>query len=242
MGEYKSECGSIPIRADTWSDTNAWYICALRYAHEHRGICSEDATDCSDFIDDFISDVYTVEGKTPYYELIMCKVVYNKAVVTIKWRGVSKKLSESVDFICGVKPTPPPPVGLTALFYGIGDIFHDLAADIKGIYLIGAYLAYPFDYVGNLFDAAGDAWSDFDTYFSALWTAIAAFLTWTQIKTKITDTWDILTMTASDLVAWIEPYLPALPDWLPTSLKEMKAKVVDWVSEKFEDIMDKVFK
>jgi len=101
------------------------------------------------------------------------------------------------------------------------DYLYDLYRESRDIPIVGGiiagivysayyaiwYVAYYFDYfndwvddaiddLDDIWDDLGDAWD----YIDAIWDDIADFLTWTQIKNNIKDTYTILSMTYNEIV------------------------------------------
>jgi len=94
------------------------------------------------------------------------------------------------------------------------------------------------DDLDDLWDDLGDAWD----YIDAIWEDIAAFLTWTQIKNNLEDTYAILSRTYNEIVELGKGAILGTYTSLATWLDAQEDKVVGWVETRFEDILDEVFK
>jgi len=88
----------------------------------------------------------------------------------------------------------------------------------------------------------GDILTKLEETYAILKKSASELVYW--IKTPLEAKYSILTKTGEDIYALIEPYLPDIPDFpdLDDWFTEQKDKVVDWVAEKFEEVLDKVFK
>jgi len=131
------------------------------------------------------------------------------------------------------------------------------------------FFADNFQYVSDLFETVDDWWEWLKTSFEALpvWDTVAAQIeaTWSILTMSAEDLYnwiapyvpslpDWFPTSLDDLIALIEENAPSLPDWFPTSLDDLVAlileklppiptleNIVEWVSNAFESILDKLF-
>jgi len=89
----------------------------------------------------------------------------------------------------------------------------------KWVEELGRWIAYAY------FEG-GEVWDDLKVTFEPL----------------VSELWEGFGKSAEDFVTWIEPYLPSLPEWIPTTLTDLIALIENTVSDAFESILDKVFK
>jgi len=77
---------------------------------------------------------------------------------------------------------------------------------------------------------------------SGVYTVITGFLSWTEIKDKIEDTYAILSMTYKEIVGLGKGAILGTYTSLSAWFNAQEEKVVGWVEARFEDILDEVFK
>lgn len=139
-------------------------------------------------------------------------------------------------------------------FEFIADKFDNVAASIDGIPLIGKYLAIPFYFFSDNFQYISDLFLTVNDWWEWLKAEFLALPTFEVLINALEARFNILIKTAQDVYEWIEPYIPEIPDWIPGSFEELineildripdiptKEDIINWVSEVFENILDRLF-
>lgn len=143
---------------------------------------------------------------------------------------------------------------IASLFESIASKVDEVADTIDGIPLIGDYLAIPFFSLSSLFQSLSHNFEGFSDWTDTIGDVIGgevgkiinllnvlrnefvdAFNTlpsFEELMKLLEDRFEILTLTPEKLYEWIKDYLPPIPTI---------ENIIEWVSEAFESILDKIF-
>lgn len=137
----------------------------------------------------------------------------------------------------------------------IADKFDNTASFIVDIPLLGKYLASPFYFLADKFEYLSILFLNIEKWFDWLKTSFEALPTWEELVNMLEAQWDILTKTPEEVFKWLQPYLPEIPKWIPTTLEELIdlikeslpeiptiETVIEWIGEQFEKVLDIAFK
>lgn len=69
---------------------------------------------------------------------------------------------------------------------------------------------------------------------------------WVDFKFLVTwaskESWEGFGKNKEEFIEWLDIVIPDLPEWIPTSMMELKALIIDTISDAFESVLNKVFK
>ena len=143
---------------------------------------------------------------------------------------------------------------IASLFEKIASKFDEVADKIDGIPLFGDYLALPFYSLSTLFQSLSNNFEGFSDWTDTIGDIIGgkvgevlnllnvlrgefvdAFNTLPSFEDLIKlleEHFEILRLTPEKLYEWIKDFLPPIPTI---------ENIIDWVSDSFESILDKLF-
>lgn len=123
-----------------------------------------------------------------------------------------------------------------------------IAAAVYPVYFAAWYVAYYFEKVNDWADGIEGTMEWAEDWFDWLYDEITDitdkikdFLSWADIKTEIEDLYDVVTDSYSTIVAGGKEAILGTYESLDTWHDEQKDKIEDWVVDRFESILDRVF-
>lgn len=159
-----------------------------------------------------------------------------------------------------IPPEPPEPIPIpptvAGIFASIASYFYSLATEYGTIWLLGDVIYDNTWTIGNLFKGVASRFTTWESglrsiitnienlrkQISVLTTTIIGFLNWSEIKLSAVATWDILEESADSIVSKATSQVLGVYTSLDNWLDSKRAKVIHWVEDEFEHILDEVFK
>lgn len=142
-----------------------------------------------------------------------------------------------------------------AVFYSVWQFWEDVGDWFEPLWGIGDEIKSIFYAIGGYFAAASNYMWDLKEWCIMMVDHINDLFDMNVLITYFTDTFAMLTYTASQFVTWLYSSLQEAinfeglwnwindaDNWFDTKLGGFKDGLEDWIAEKFEAILDKVFK
>lgn len=155
----------------------------------------------------------------------------NKVRVRIRNRRADPK--DAYVYSCTLASTCSGPlISICNIFRAVGDFFTDLAADIREVWVIGEYLATPFENLGDLFCDAFGLCCTASGALQDILDALEAGITPESLLALIEDNWPTLYGLITDPIGWFLVQLTLAFDLEPwhTQSLEFLAK---WILEEY---------